>query len=171
MTFAPAEPRTPDRKPNRSRSRSTSSKAPLPSLRKELDQFIAQLNELLHAFDPIDALDDQEHAALVDALDKEARKNPRVHRLLQSILTFGGGGGLAFVVGIIVGRRLARRRMFGQFSPLVETLGGAAIGGMDVEPSEAAAAMRDVRAAVSDIFAGRPTDTAATAANGATPTG
>jgi len=136
-------------------------------LRKELDQFIAQLNELLHAFDPVDALDDKEHAALVDALDKESRKNPRVHRLLSSILTFGGGGGLAFVVGIIVGRRLARRRMFGQFSPLVETLGGAAIGGMDVEPSEAAAAMRDVRAVVSDIFAGTPS----IPNNGAAPTG
>jgi len=117
----------------------------------------------LHAFDPLDALDDKEVAALVDALDKESRKSARLHRGLSTLLTFGSGGGLGMGVGIIIGRRLARRQLFGQtISPVVDQVGGVVISGVQAEPSEAAEAMAMIRG----MMAGTPDAT-----NGATPAG
>jgi hypothetical protein len=164
VTFEPASRATKaPRRPAGSGRAPRQPRAALPSLRKELDTFVVSINELLHAFDPLDALDDKEVAALVDALDKESRKSARLHRGLQTLLTFGSGGGLGMVVGIIVGRRLARRQLLGPtLSPVVDQVGGVIISGVQAEPSEAAEAMGMIR----DMMSGAPRAT-----DGITPAG
>lgn len=111
-------------------------------IRQALDQFVTFINTILQAVAPLDALQPKEVAVLVNALEEQADKSPRFRRGLETLLTVTSGGSLGLIVGIIIGRRLARRQMFGRtFSPMVDAMGGIVIESMDVAPSEASEAM------------------------------
>ena len=149
MTFTRRPEPTADAKPKRSRpSRAKSTGMPRAKLREGLDQLVTLLNTILASVSPYDALQPKEVAVLVNALDEQAATSPRLRRGMEALLSVTSGGSLGLVVGIIIGRRLARSRVFGpRFSPLVDAFGMATIEAMDVKPSEATEAMNAIMAA------------------------
>ena len=149
MTFTRRPEPTAEAKPKRTRaSRAKSPGMPRAKLREGLDQLVTLLNTILASVSPYDALQPKEVAVLVNALDEQAAASPRLRRGMEALLSVTSGGSLGLVVGIIIGRRLARRRVFGpRFSPLVDAFGLATIEAMDVKPSEATEAMSAIMAA------------------------
>lgn len=150
-----------DAPPKRSRSRSTSSKSRASGmtraqLRTALDQFVTFINTILQTVAPYDALQPKEVAVLVNALEEQAEKTPRFRRGLEALLTVTSGGSLGLVVGILIGRRLARRRVFGGLSPMVDAMGGIVIESMDVAPSEASEAMDAIMDMMQSMSEGTP---------------
>lgn len=162
MTFTDAPP-----KPKRTRSRSTSPrKSGLTDaqLRTALDNFVTFLNTIIGYVAPYDALQPKEVAVLVNSLTEQASKSPRFKRSLETLLAVQSGGSLGIVVGIIIGRRLARRNVFGPLSPAVDAMGGIVIESMDVAPSEASETMGNIM----DMFNSMREETPNADGNGAT---
>ena len=153
MTFTrsaePAPPKAPKRASRPSRARAAVSRA---KIREGLDQLVTMVNTLLVVVAPYDALQPKEVAVLVNALDEQAAKSPRFRRGIEALLTVTSGGSLGLVVGLIVGRRLARRRLFGPtFSPLIDATAMGVIESMDVQPSEASEAMSAIMQAFDSV--------------------
>lgn len=106
----PGRPRK-ERDPNAPK-RTYTRRASTKSLKDQIGGTLFLMN-LAFAFMPEpwsgDALDDSEIYALAEALDEAARANPRMHKMLSSVLVNGGSAAnLIMVAGIIAGRRLAR---------------------------------------------------------------
>jgi hypothetical protein len=115
------------------------------SLRKELDSLVTFINLPVSLIAPQDALDPTEQAALVDALDAEAKRSARFHKALEGLITFSSGGSLGIVAATIAARRVARHGVFGpQLGSLVDGLGGQYLAMTNAKPSEAAAEMGKV---------------------------
>lgn len=146
MTFKPANDEPPQRG-NSKRSSGTTKRAARPStrsLRKEIDAFVVFLNGVVGVVAPNDALDSIEVAALVHAIDEEARTNAKFRRGLESLLNITSGGSLWMVVAIIGARRVARHGMVGQFGPIVDDGGAFILSTINAEPSEAAETMGSI---------------------------
>ena len=119
------------------------------SLRKELDSLVTFINLPVSIIAPQDALDPIEQAALVDALDAEAKRSARFHKVLEGLVAFSSGGSLPIILGTIASRRAARHGVFGpQLGSLVDGLGGQYLAMTNAKPSEAAEAM----APIMDMF-------------------
>jgi len=147
VTFQPAK----DAAPRRARAATASNNKqpraakPLRELRREIDGFIVFLNTVIGSFAPRDALDSIELAALVHAIEEEAKVNARFRRGLESLLNVTSGGSLWLVITVIVSRRVARHApMMGPLGPIIDDGGAFVLSTINAEPSEAAAAMGDI---------------------------
>lgn len=138
----------PDMEPartTRTAARKPAAKASRRSLRKELDSLVTFINLPVSIIAPQDALDPTEQAALVDALDAEAKRSARFHKALEGLIAFSSGGSLGIVLATIAARRAARHGVLGpQLGSLVDGLGGQYLMMTTAKPSEAAEAMGQV---------------------------
>lgn len=157
--FAPPKSRTATRKA------SPRTKKVLPSLRTEIDGLVTFLNEAIRLASPYDALDPAEVAAVVHAMDVETQKAGPLRRGIEALTSITSGSSLPIVLGIIIGRRVARRRMFGPISPMVDSAGGMVIQSMNVPPSEAAEAMDSIMATMRDMMSNDNDSSGTTPAN------
>ena len=139
------EPARGTRAAPKSRAKAASKAGPRRSLRNELDSLVTFINIPVSIVAPQDALDPVEQAALVDALDAEAKRSARFHKALSGLIAFSSGGSLGIVAATILARRVARHGAFGpQLGSLVDGLGGQYLAMTNAKPSEAAAAMGQV---------------------------
>lgn len=133
-----------DAVPKRGRGRPRGSGGrPRKSLVKEIEGLISLLNSVARIGAPKDALDSVEVATLAKAIDEEAKRSPRFRKALETLLAASGGTSLGMVIGIIIGRRMARHNLFGVPS-FVDDIGASALQMMNVSPSEADEAMASI---------------------------
>lgn len=131
-------------KRGRSSSRRTTPRPSTRSLRKEIDGLVNLLNSVVGVVAPRDALDSIEVAALVHAIDEEAKINPRFRKGLETILGVTGGGSLMMVVSMIAARRVARHVIPQPIGQIVDDAGAFALSTLNAEPSEAAESMQSI---------------------------
>lgn len=151
----------PEQEPKRRRGRPPGSRnvRSAKSLRKDLEGLITLANTIVVIVAPNDALEPVEVEALANALDEQAKQNPRFRRMLESAVSVAGGSSLIMVAGMIVTRRLARHGMIpgGQ---MVDMMLGGVIRMTSMPPQQAAAAVEETARAMADAMAGSNDSTA-----------
>jgi hypothetical protein len=109
----------PDTKPAANRARPGRKPAPKASLEQEIYAFLMLVNVPVSMFQPTAdlALIDDETKALAVTINETCLSNPTIYKYVKAVVAAGKGGGLAIVLGCIVGRRAAARNMIPGVSP------------------------------------------------------